>query len=173
MSLIDDIKEMGVELTSEQKSGITAYIGKHFVSKSDYNAKTTQLKDANGRIQELEKRDFASIEQDRDNWKQKYEGLQKDNTNKSKKEKFFSLLGDDCKDRDYMLYKYGGVDKLELDDKGEIKNGENIVKDLKENNANYFGKTPFVVGSTRTNPDDVQTSKDKANEALRAAFGKL
>lgn len=54
MSLIDDIKEMGVELTSEQESGITAYIGKHFVSKSDYNAKTTQLKDANGRIQELE-----------------------------------------------------------------------------------------------------------------------
>lgn len=172
MSLIDDIKEMGVELTSEQESGITAYIGKHFVSKSDYNAKTTQLKDANGRIQELEKRDFASIEQDRDNWKQKYEGLEKANTDRSKKEKFFAALGDDCKDKDYLLYKYGGVDKLEMDDKQNIKDAENIIKQLKEDNPTYFGKTPFVVSSTSGSQTEPTKGTDKANQALREMFGK-
>ncbi|WP_415967172.1 hypothetical protein [Faecalitalea cylindroides] len=172
MSLIDDIKEMGVELTSEQESGITAYIGKHFVSKSDYNAKSTQLKEANGKIADLEKRDFASIEQDRDEWKQKFEGLQKDNLNKSKKEKFYALLGDDCKDKDYMLYKYGGVDKLELDDKENIKDADNIIKSLKENNSNYFGKTPFVVSSTAGSQTEPTKGTDKANQALRGIFGK-
>ena len=172
MSLIDDIKEMGVELTSEQESGITAYIGKHFVSKSDYNAKTTQLKDANGRIQELEKRDFASIEQDRDNWKQKYEGLEKANTDRSKKEKFFAALGDDCKDKDYLLYKYGGVDKLEMDDKQNIKDADNIIKQLKEDNPTYFGKTPFVVSSTSGSQTEPTKGTDKANQALSEMFGK-
>lgn len=172
MSLIDDIKEMGVELTSEQESGITAYIGKHFVSKSDYNAKTTQLKDANGRIQELEKRDFASIEQDRDSWKQKYEGLEKANTDRSKKEKFFAALGDDCKDKDYLLYKYGGVDKLEMDDKQNIKDADNIIKQLKEDNPTYFGKTPFVVSSTAGSQTEPTKGTDKANQALRGIFGK-
>lgn len=172
MSLIDDIKEMGVELTSEQESGITAYIGKHFVSKSDYNAKTTQLKDANGRIQELEKRDFASIEQDRDSWKQKYEGLEKANTDRSKKEKFFAALGDDCKDKDYLLYKYGGVDKLEMDDKQNIKDAESIIKQLKEDNPTYFGKTPFVVSSTSGSQTEPTKGTDKANQVLREMFGK-
>ena len=60
-----------------------------------------------------EKRDFASIEPERDDYKGKYEGLQKEKDDNTKKEKFFSKL-EGCRDKDYVLYNIDGADQAEI-----------------------------------------------------------
>ena len=171
MSLIDDIKELGIDVSEDQEKLLTDYIGKNFVSRTDYRSKNERVKTLEKENGELKARDFASIETERDDWKQKYETLEKANTDRSKKEKFFSVLGDDCKDKDYLLYKLGGVDKIELDVKGEIKDSDNMMKKLKEDNPTYFGKTPFVVSTTAGSQTEPADGKEKANEAFRSLFG--
>lgn len=173
MSIKEDLQAIGIELTDEQESGLKSYIGKHYVTRSDFNVKNNRVKELETEVSTLNARDFSTVERDRDDWKKKYETLKKENTDNMKKSKFFKALGDDCKDKEYMLYKYGGVDKLELDDKNEIKDLDNVVKSLKDSNASYFGKTPYVVqstaGSANTEP---LSSTSKANDALRTLLGK-
>lgn len=170
MELLEVIKGFGFELTEEQEGQIKKSVGKEYVLRSDFNAKNTELKTANGKIAELEKRDFASIEADRDDYKGKYEGLLKEKNDAEKKMKFFEKLGDDVKEKDYLLYKYGGLDKLETDEKGEIKDLDNIVKTLKEENPSYFEKAPFVASKTDGPDNSAAADNEKANAALRAIF---
>lgn len=46
-----------------------------------------------------------------------------------------------AKDTDYMLYKLGGLDKLEVDKDGNIKDFDSQVKQLQESNPDYFNAT--------------------------------
>lgn len=166
MEVLDLIKGFGLELSEDQEKQIKQSIGKEFVLKSDFNTKVSNLKKAESKIEELEKRDFASIEHDRDEYKAKYETLQKEKEDSVKKEKFFESLGD-CKDKDYLLFKAGGIDKLELDEKGNIKDIDTLTSTLKESNPEYFEKTPFVVSKTDGPNTEVADDKQKANDALR------
>lgn len=65
-------------------------------------------------------------------------------------------------------------DKLELDDKQEIKDIDNLVKTAKESYPSYFGKAaPFVVFQDRDGPNqNTADQKDQANAAFRSLFGK-
>lgn len=172
MEVIEVIKGFGLELTEEQESQIKKAVGKEYVLRSDFNSKNNELKNANAKIKDLEGRDFSALETDRDDYKNKYEGLLKEKKDNEKKEKFFGKL-DDCNDKDYLLYKLGGVDALELDDKNEIKDIDNILKSAREDYPSCFGKTaPFVVSKTDGPNQNVANQKEKANTALRSLFGK-
>lgn len=46
-----------------------------------------------------------------------------------------------AKDTDYMLYKMGGLDKLEVDKDGNIKDFDSQIKQLQESNPDYFNTT--------------------------------
>lgn len=166
MEALNIIKGFGFELTEEQESQIKKSIGNEFVSKSSFNVKNEDLRLASKKIEELEGRDFATIESERDDYKGKYESLEKEKTDSAKKSKFFESLGE-CKDKEYILYQVGGVDKLELDDKGEIKEVETLKSTLKESNPSYFEKVPFVVSKTDGPNKEVADDKEKANDALR------
>lgn len=172
MEVIEVIKGFGLELTEEQESQIKKAVGKEYVLRSDFNSKNNELKNANTKIKELESRDSSSLEADRDDYKTKYEGLLKEKNDNEKKDKFFSKV-EDCKDKDYLLYKIGGVDALELDDKGEIKDVDNILKSAREEYPSCFGKTaPFVVSKTDGPNQNVTDQKEQANTAIRSLFGK-
>lgn len=172
MEVIEVIKGFGLELTEEQESQIKKAVGKEYVLRSDFNSKNNELKNANTKIKELESRDFSSLEADRDDYKTKYEDLLKEKNDNEKKDKFFSKV-EDCKDKDYLLYKIGGVDALELDDKGEIKDVDNILKSAREEYPSCFGKTaPFVVSKTDGPNQNVANQKEQANTAFRSLFGK-
>lgn len=56
----------------------------------------------------------------------------------SKKYKVLTFLTKEgCSDTDYLMYKEGS--SIEFDDKGEIKDAENLSKTLKEKYKNHFG----------------------------------
>ena len=169
MEVLELIKEFGLELTDDQEKQVRQSIGKEFVLKSDFNTKASNLRQAENRIAELEKRDFASIEQDRDDYKTKYEALQKEKEDSAKKEKFFESLGE-CKDKEYILFKAGWIDKIELDEKGNIKDIDILTSSLKESNPEYFEKTPFVVSKTDGPNTEVADDRQKANDALRELY---
>lgn len=172
MELLDLIKGFGITLTEEQETKLKQAVGKEYVLRTDYNAKNQKVKDLEKEKSELEKRDFSSIESERDDYKGKYESLQKEKDDNTKKEKFFSKL-EDCRDKDYVLYKMGGVEKLEFDDKQEIKDIDSLVKTAKESYPSYFGKAaPFVVSKTDGPNQNVSDQKDQANAAFRSLFGK-
>ena len=44
MSLIDDIKELGIEVSEDQEKSLTEYIGKNFVSRTDYRSRNERVK---------------------------------------------------------------------------------------------------------------------------------
>lgn len=166
MEVVDLIKGFGLELSEEQETQIKQSIGKEYVLRSDFNNKAAELKTANGKIKDLEKRDFSSIESERDDYKGKYDGLIKEKSDETKKAKFFEKLGD-AKDKDYLLYKFGGLDKLEADDKGEIKDLDTIVKTIQTENPTYFEKTPFVVSKTDGPDNNASSETESANTALK------
>lgn len=78
----------------------------------------------------------------------------------------------ECKDKDYVLYKLGGVEAVEFDDKNELKDTEAVINKAKELAPNYFGKVPYVVSKTNGPNENVTDQKEKANAALRSLLGK-
>ncbi|MFR6488719.1 MAG: hypothetical protein ACLUQK_14645 [Clostridium sp.] len=85
MELLDLIKDFGITLTEEQETKLKQAVGKEYVLRSDYNVKNQKVKDLEKEKSELEKRDFASIESERDYYKGKYEGLQKEKDDNTKR----------------------------------------------------------------------------------------
>lgn len=171
MQVLDVIKGFGIELSEEQQSAVMKAVGDGYVLRSDYNSLKTSYKKLKGEKEQLEQRDFSAIEADRDKYKKDYEGLLKEKNDGIKKSKLFEALGD-CKDKDYVLYKLGGVDSVEFDDKNELKDTEALINKAKELAPDYFGKVPFVVSKTSGPNEDVANKKEQANTALRSLFGK-
>ncbi|MGM8224807.1 phage scaffolding protein, partial (plasmid) [Clostridium perfringens] len=60
-----------------------------------------------------------------------------------------------CTDLDYMLYKLGDIDKLDLE-----KDWENKAKELKENNATFF----TVEETNNDNKNNLNVLENKLNE---------
>lgn len=166
MKVVDLIKSFGFELSEDQEKQIKKSVGDDYVPRSEFNTKNAELKTANERLETLEKKDFATLESDRDKYKNDYETLLQEKTNEIKKSKFFEALGD-CKDKDYVLYKLGGLEKVELDDKQELKNCDDLVNQAKELVPDYFGKAPRIVSATSGPNEDAASKADLANQALR------
>ncbi len=171
MKVLEVIKGFGIELNEEQQSAVMKAVGEGYVLRSDYNSLNTNYKKLKGEKEQLEQRDFSAIEADRDKYKDDYEKLLKEKNDGIKKSKLFEALGE-CKDKDYVLYKLGGVEAVEFDDKNELKDTEAVINKAKELAPNYFGKVPYVVSKTNGPNENVTDQKEKANAALRSLLGK-
>ena len=171
MKVLEVIKGFGIELNEEQQSAVMKAVGEGYVLRSDYNTLKTNYKNLKGDKAQLALRDFSSIEADRDKYKGDYEKLLKEKNDGIKKSKLFEALGE-CKDKDYILYKLGGVDSVEFDDQNEIKDAEALINRAKELAPDYFGTVPFVVSKTSGPNENVANQKEKANAAFRSLFRK-
>ncbi len=171
MKVLEVIEGFGIELSEEQRNAVMKAVGNGYVPRSDYNTLKTSYKKLEGEKEQLEQRDFSSIEADRDKYKNDYEKLLKEKNDGIKKAKLFEALGE-CKDKDYVLYKLGGVDSVEFDDKNELKDTDAVINRAKELAPDYFGKVPFVVSKTSGPNENVANKKEQANAALRSLLGK-
>lgn len=109
---------------------------KNAVPKDKYNEVSNDLKTANKTLDTLKKnhKDVEDLQKEIEGYKTKMGELEATRAKEQKEFTIKSKLKDlGCTDLDYMLYKLGDIDKLDLE-----KDWENKAKELKENNATFF-----------------------------------
>lgn len=109
---------------------------KNAVPKDKYNEVSNDLKTANKTLDNLRKnhKDVEDLQKEIEGYKTKMSDLEATRAKEQKEFTIKSKLKDlGCTDLDYMLYKLGDIDKLDLE-----KDWENKAKELKENNATFF-----------------------------------
>lgn len=131
MKVLEVMQGFGFELSENEKDQIKRCVGKEFVLRSDFNHKVYEMK---MKIKELEEKNKSLC-----HYRNQYEDLLNEKMKCIKKQKFYELL-EDAKEKDYLLYKYGGIEKLEFDDEGEIKNKKELLDKMKKENPDYFGQ---------------------------------
>jgi|SRR3712207_654094 len=125
------MKENKIYTTSEENMDI-----RYSKLKEQKEQLESDLKEANKTLDKVKKdnKDIEELQKAIEGYKTKMSELE---TNRAKEQKEFTIksklkdLG--CTDVDYMLYKLGDIDKLDLE-----KDWENKAKELKENNATFF-----------------------------------
>ncbi len=114
---------------------------KNAVPKDKYNDLSGQLKTANKTIEDL-KKDNADNETLQNTIKEHEKTISDLKTEAERKEKESivksALEKAGATDADYLIFKYGGLDKFEMDKEGSIKDLDNIIKQSKENNPTFF-----------------------------------
>ncbi|MGR8822487.1 phage scaffolding protein [Leuconostoc citreum] len=110
--------------------------------KSELEAKITELEEKGGSNEDSEAK-IAELQSQLDEAKGDY-------TNLNKQQKLEAALRKaGAKDVDYVGYKLGGIDKVELDDEGNIANWDNTLSSIKEQMPKYFNDTqPIVEGAS-------------------------
>ncbi|HAT4156643.1 phage scaffolding protein [Clostridium perfringens] len=109
---------------------------KNAVPKDKYNEVSNDLKTANKTLDTLKKnhKDVEDLQKEIEGYKTKMGELEATRAKEQKEFTIKSKLKDlGCTDLDYMLYKLGDIDKLDLE-----KDWENKAKELKENNSTFF-----------------------------------
>lgn len=109
---------------------------KNAVPKEKYNEVSNDLKTANKTLDTLRKnhKDVEDLQKEIEGYKTKMADLEATRAKEQKEFTIKSKLKDlGCSDCDYMMYKLGDIDKLDLE-----KDWENKAKELKENNATFF-----------------------------------
>lgn len=168
MNIIETLQGMGITLTDEQQTQLKKVVGENYVPRADFNAKVTRLRDVEKDLAEAKKIDTSALESERDDYKGKYEGLLKANSDKEAIAAFKEKLGNQCKDPDYVLYKLGGVDKIERDKEGKFTNLDTLVNTAKETYKEQFDqKLPFFTSSSK---DETHTKEEGAQSAANAAL---
>lgn len=125
------MKENKIYTTSEENMDIR--YGKLKEQKEQIE---NDLKEANKTLDKVKKdnKDIESLQTEIESYKTKMSELE---TTRSKEQKEFAIkskLKDvGCTDVDYMLYKLGDIDKLDIE-----KELDNKVKELSENNTSFF-----------------------------------
>lgn len=169
-------------LTKEQIDSVMAENGKDIEAEKEKAATTTaeledvkkQLKEANSTITDLKKNntDNETLQNTIKDHENTIATLKADSL---KREKEFIVKGAlekaGATDVDYLLYKLGGVDNLEMDSEGKIKDLDNKIKDLQTNNSTHFkneepqgGNEPKIienklsVGNPPTPGDDIASA---------------
>lgn len=147
---MDWLKEIleGLEDAKELEKKIAKGIGENFVAKSDFNKVNNEKKDleadlekANKTLKDIKKdnEDIEELQNKITNYETEIANLKAERETEKKKYKVESALKDaGAIDTDYLIFKLGGVDELELDKDGEIKDLDSIVKDLKEEYGKFF-----------------------------------
>lgn len=131
---------------------------KNAVPKDKYNEVSNDLKTANKTLDTLKKehKDIESLQEEIEGYKTKMSDLEATRVREQKEFTIKSKLKDlGCKDLDYMLYKLGDINKLDLE-----KDWENKAKELKENNSTFF-KTEE--GNTTTAPKVLENKLSNSN----------
>lgn len=131
---------------------------KNAVPKDKYNEVSNDLKTANKTLDTLKKnhKDVEDLQKEIEGYKTKMGELE---ATRAKEQKEFTIKGKlkdlGCTDLDYMLYKLGDIDKLDLE-----KDWENKAKELKENNATFF----TVEETNNDNKNNLNVLENKLNE---------
>ncbi|KEH96851.1 scaffolding protein [Clostridium botulinum C/D str. BKT12695] len=129
------IKDGKLDIDGLMKS-INTEFPKNAVPKEKYNEVSNDLKTANKTLDDLKKnhKDIEELQTEIENYKNKAAESEAARAKEQKEFTIKSKLKDlGCTDLDYMLYKLGDIDKLDLE-----KDWENKAKELKENNATFF-----------------------------------
>ncbi|WP_221400339.1 phage scaffolding protein [Clostridium perfringens] len=129
------ITEGKLDIDGLMKS-INTEFPKNAVPKDKYNEVSNDLKTANKTLDTLKKnhKDVEDLQKEIEGYKTKMGELEATRAKEQKEFTIKSKLKDlGCTDLDYMLYKLGDIDKLDLE-----KDWENKAKELKENNATFF-----------------------------------
>ena len=115
---------------------------KNAVPKAEFNSLNEQLKTANATIKELEKsnKDNEDLQAKIKNYETEIENLKANDLLKTKefalKEKLTKI---GVMDTDYLIYKHGGIDRFNFDDKGVPIGVEETVSGYKESMPYIFG----------------------------------
>lgn len=131
---------------------------KNAVPKEKYNEVSNDLKTANKTLDNLRKnhKDVEDLQKEIEGYKTKMSDLEATRAKEQKEFTIKSKLKDlGCTDLDYMLYKLGDIDKLDLE-----KDWENKAKELKENNATFF----TVEETNNDNKNNLNVLENKLNE---------
>lgn len=129
-----EIKDGKIDIDGIMKE-INSEFPKNAVPKSEFNSVNEQLKTANTTIKDLEKsnKDNEDLQTKIKGYETEIENLKADSLLKAKeyalKEKL-SKIG--VTDADYLIYKHGGIDKFNFDDKGTPIGVEEAVEGYKE-----------------------------------------
>ena len=129
------ITEGKLDIDGLMKS-INTEFPKNAVPKDKYNEVSNDLKTANKTLDTLKKnhKDVEDLQKEIEGYKTMMGELEATRAKEQKEFTIKSKLKDlGCTDLDYMLYKLGDIDKLDLE-----KDWENKAKELKENNATFF-----------------------------------
>ena len=136
-----EIKDGKIDIDGIMKE-ISSEFPKNAVPKSEFNSVNEQLKTANSTIKDLEKsnKDNEDLQAKIKGYETEIENLKADSLFKSKE---FALREKLTKigvtDADYLIYKHGGIDKFNFDDKGTPIGVEEAVSVYKESMPYIFG----------------------------------
>ncbi len=136
-----EIKDGEIDIDGIIKE-INSEFPKHAVPKAEFNSINEQLKTANGTIKDLEKsnKDNEDLQTKIKGYETEIENLKADGLLKSKEyalKESLSKIG--VIDTDYLIYKHGGIDKFNFDDKGTPVGVEETVSGYKESMPYIFG----------------------------------
>lgn len=132
---------------------------KNAVPKEKYNEVSNDLKTANKTLDNLRKnhKDVEDLQKEIEGYKTKMSDLEATRAKEQKEFTIKSKLKDlGCTDLDYMLYKLGDIDKLDLE-----KDWENKAKELKENNSTFF---PVEENKSDELKNNLNVLENKLNE---------
>lgn len=129
------IKDGKLDIDGLMKS-INTEFPKNAVPKDKYNEVSNDLKTANKTLDDLKKnhKNIEELQTEIENYKNKAAESEAARAKEQKEFIIKSKLKDaGCTDVEYMLYKLGDVEKLDIE-----KELENKVKELTENNTSFF-----------------------------------
>ena len=145
---MDWLKELIEKHTADGKTDIDAVMNaikeefpKHAVPKDVYNEQAEKLKAANSTLDTLKKtnKDNEELQNELKTYKDKVTQLEEQAKESAKQQTIKDALTKaKATDVDYLMYKLGDV---EVDEKGEIKDLENKIKDLQTNLPAFFQST--------------------------------
>ena len=136
-----EIKDGKIDIDGIMKE-ISSEFPKNAVPKTEFNSVNEQLKTANATIKDLEKsnKDNEDLQTKIKGYETEIKNLKADSLFKSKefalKEKLTKI---GVTDADYLIYKHGGIDKFNFDDKGTPIGVEETVSAYKESMPYIFG----------------------------------
>lgn len=129
--VIDKILDQNGTEISQLNARINAKDTEIGTLRSDLTKANTDLANEKQKVADLSKDDIEDIKRQ----------LQNEKDARAADRKTYKILSflqkEGCNDTDYLMFKEGKT--IELDDKGEIKDAENLSKTLKEKYKNHFG----------------------------------
>ena len=157
------IKEHGGDISETAINAITSAIktavGNEYVEKERYKAKLTEIDNLKDKVQTADDKATTA-----EKWKEKYDdlktefdtfknGIEAEKAKKAKEDAYREALKDANLNEKGIekAVKYAEWDKIELDDKGKLKDAKDHVKNAREEWAEYVVKT-MTQGATTTTP---------------------
>ena len=157
------VKEHGGDISETAINAITSAIktavGNEYVEKERYKAKLTEIDNLKDKVQTADDKATTA-----EKWKEKYDdlktefdtfknGIEAEKAKKAKEDAYREALKDANLNEKGIekAVKYAEWDKIELDDKGKLKDAKDHVKNAREEWAEYVVKTG-TQGATTTTP---------------------